>query len=95
MWKETAVSRLTEGGGKMKVRDTVFSRWCLVWFSKEGEHHFMFDNCKPLLFQTRKEARNYANEVYGYIRQREDLKRAPHFWRIPIAMKTNIRISSL
>jgi len=57
-------------------------RWGLLWRSLDSEH-VMWHDLKPLLFQTRSEARAWSSERYGYIRTRQDLRRAPHGWRVP------------
>ena len=38
---------------------------------------------RTLLFETRKEARTYAKERYGYLRKRLDLRAEPYGWRMP------------
>ena len=72
--------------------DTVI-RWGALWRDKESEH-FLFENRIPMLFRTRREARAYIDERYGYIRQRKDLRQAPHFWRIPIALMVRVEIAA-
>jgi hypothetical protein len=37
----------------------------------------------PLLFHTRREARAFIEEKFGYIRERPDLRSEPHGWRVP------------
>jgi len=39
--------------------------------------------CRTRLFYTREEARRFNNERYGYIRNRPDLQREPHGWKLP------------
>lgn len=45
-----------------------------------------------LLFETRREARDYVRDRYGYIRNRPDLRRPPHNWRMPAPVKVAIEI---
>ena len=50
----------------------------------------MHQDCLPALFRTRREAREYINEKYGYIRTRKDLRAEPHFWRMPRAVRVSV-----
>lgn len=73
--------------------------WCpkqaLARNKPGATHHFeylIWENCKPLVFQTRQEAREYANKRYGDSKTRKDLREFPHFWRVPRPVKiTGIR----
>ena len=72
-------------------------RWALLW--REGpracpvlQEYFLFDVGRPLLFDTRREAREWATGNYGYIRSRPDLRAAPHFWRMPQAVRVTVTI---
>jgi hypothetical protein len=65
-------------------------RWALRWIGNET--HIMWHDCKPLLFQTRREARDYAVSEYGYIREREDLREPPHNWRMPRPVRVDVVI---
>jgi hypothetical protein len=60
-------------------------RWGVKWHIG-----VMWDNCFPLLFLTRKDARAYIEKVYGYIKTRDDLRGPPHNWRLPKAIKLNV-----
>lgn len=79
------------------MQETV-TRWGLLWHSKnylDGERkHIMFENCQPLLFKTRREARAYADKRYGYIRGAADLKAEPHGWRFPRAIRVEVSLSA-
>lgn len=61
--------------------------WIIRWHSVNqldgARRHVMFEDCKPLLFHTRREARAYRDQRYGYIRHRPDLRAEPHGWRLP------------
>ena len=48
----------------------------------------------PALFSTRREAREWTNEIYGYIRSRQDLRSEPHGWRVPKAVKIDVVVAS-
>ena len=53
-------------------------RWGLLWYSKtrlDGlQEHLMFENRELLIFRRRSDARAYANQKYGYIKTRKDLR---------------------
>lgn len=65
--------------------------WALQWRSKNhlnGERrHIINENCLPKLFLTRREAREWRDKQYGYIRNRKDLRAEPHGWRLPVPIK--------
>lgn len=66
--------------------------WALEWHSKNagGERrHIMFHNGLPYLFRTRREALEYREKHFGYIR-REDLRKEPHGWRLPKSVRVGI-----
>lgn len=42
------------------------------------------------LFDTRREARAWITKEFGYIKEREDLKREPHGWKMPVAVRVKI-----
>ena len=70
-------------------------RWGLRWRSKnrlDGEWtHLIFGGDRmPALFRTRAEARTYAEEVFGYIKQRPDLRKEPHGWTFPQPIRVSI-----
>ena len=48
----------------------------------------------PALFRTRREAREFIEKVYGYIRTRPDLKAEPHGWKMPITVRLQIRVTT-
>lgn len=43
------------------------------------------------LFNTRKECREWIEKDYGYIRTRKDLRAEPHCWRVPCAVRVEVR----
>jgi hypothetical protein len=47
------------------------------------------------LFSTRREARKYNNERFGYIRTRPDLKAEPHGWLMPVVVKVKVTIEEI
>lgn len=46
----------------------------------------------PLLFRTRKEARYFIEQYYGYERDRRDLKEEPHGWKMPRAVHVKVTL---
>jgi hypothetical protein len=71
--------------------------WAAQWHSRtrmDGElKHFLYEDGIPVLFKTRREAREYINQRYGYIRDRIDLRQEPHGWRIPTALKVTLELT--
>ena len=51
-----------------------------AWHSKDDDH-----NCDPLLFKTRREAREYNNREYGYLKKRADVR--DYGWKVPKVVK--------
>ena len=45
-----------------------------------------------LTFKTRAECRLYIEGRYGYIKYRRDLRRDPHYWRMPKAVKVRLEL---
>lgn len=66
-------------------------RWGLLWRSRNRldglSEHLIFKDCLPVLFVTRREAREYADTQYGYIRLRDDLRNEPHGWMMPSVVR--------
>lgn len=44
------------------------------------------------VFKTRREANEYIQQQYAYIRTRKDLRSEPHGWRMPRAVKVVVEI---
>lgn len=70
------------------------NHWGVEWHSKDrldgDRRYIMWDNCLPLMFPTRQLARDYIVRRYGYIRHRLDLRREPHGWRVPQAVRIKV-----
>ena len=47
------------------------------------------------VFATRQQARNYAREQYGYIKDRPDLLGPPHNWRVPRVVKVEVTVEQI
>jgi hypothetical protein len=71
--------------------------WGVMWRYKnklDGKMEYLVYNAgRPVLFSTRKEAREYIDEKYGYIRQRPDLKSEPHGWKMPIPVPVDVVVT--
>ena len=72
--------------------------WAGQWFSnniRDGvTKHILYANCLPVLFRTRRECREYINERYGYIKDREDLRSEPYGWRLPRPVKVILALKN-
>ena len=82
-----------------RLKEKSLVRWAIKWHSKNKldgiTEHFIFAKCVPKFFLRRKIARRYANEKYGYIKTRKDLREEPHGWRFPRAVKVRITIEEI
>lgn len=63
------------------------SAWAAMWHSRNRldgvTEHLVYTHGVIALFATRKQAREFIDREYGYIRARPDLRAEPHGWRIP------------
>ncbi len=70
--------------------------WGIEWHSKNkldgNQRVIMWEDCKPLMFPTRQLARDYIVRKFGYIRHRADLRREPHGWRVPQAVRIKLTV---
>jgi hypothetical protein len=48
------------------------------------------ENFVPVIFPTRREAREWIKAKYGYIAERPDLRAEPHGWRVPTAVRVDV-----
>lgn len=67
-------------------------RWAVKWhdfFHYDGLFGSEFGS-RPLLFPTKAKAKAYIDDKWGYIRDRPDLRRPPHNWRMPKAVKVEV-----
>lgn len=69
-------------------------RWAVMWRSVnllDGIiRHWIWDAGRPVLFRSRRDAREWIEERYGYIRQRPDLRAEPHGWKMPEPVKVEV-----
>lgn len=76
----------------------IIYRWGLLWWSKNKpdiQNHLIFKKSEPVTFRTRKEAREFANQEYGYIKTRKEARAQPFGWRFPKAVRISITIDTL
>jgi hypothetical protein len=79
----------------------VIHAWAILWRSEnklEGyREHLAGDPVhasRTLLFRTRTAALIYNEQRYGYIRNRPDLRREPHGWKMPKVVRVEIDIKT-
>jgi hypothetical protein len=69
-------------------------RWGVLWRSRntlDGKReHLVGHMGMPALFRTRREARAYIANSYAYIADRPDLRKEPHGWQTPVAVRVAI-----
>ena len=69
--------------------------WGVLWRSKNKLDGYrevlLWEHPKRLaLFDTRREARDWIEKKFGYIKTRDDLRREPHGWKMPVAVRVKI-----
>ncbi len=69
-------------------------RWALLWRSHnrlDGHRaNIINEDCLPVLFRTRREARAYAERKFGYIKTSKDLRQEPHGWKFPRPVRVRV-----
>jgi hypothetical protein len=87
-------------GGRMRHRATI-QRWGALWHSVnklDGHSRYFIRRASDneiALFRTRNAAREWIKLNYGYILQRPDLRREPHGWKYPKAVKVKITLAEV
>ena len=74
------------------------TKWAVWWWSHpptgvEGNWVWRRDcagGARPALFHTRRYAQKWIRDNYGYIAHRNDLRSAPHYWRVPKAIRVDV-----
>jgi len=73
-------------------------RWGVLWRQSNAldgkREHLCFENLLPVLFVTRAKARAWADDRFGYIRTRPDLKAEPYGWKMPIPVRVSVSVSA-
>lgn len=70
-------------------------RWTvLTCFSKASGRpsYIQWEHCKPLLFETRRACAAFIRLRWGYMATRRDLRRAPHYWRMPQPIRVRVEL---
>lgn len=87
--ESSAADQRTEGS-----HQRICSAWAALWQSENKlngkKRYIIHRDLLPALFKTRKQARDYIEKRYGYIRSRPDLQSEPHGWRMPKAIRVTI-----
>ena len=68
--------------------------WGVEWRSKnqlDGVTRRLQWDHDLRLFRTRRECRAFIEKEWGYIKQRQDLRIEPHGWRLPLAVRVEVR----
>jgi len=52
----------------------------------------MWNGVYPLLYRTRAECRTAIEIMFGYFRERPDLRAEPHGWKMPRPVKVKVRL---
>ncbi len=72
--------------------------WSPKWLScnqLDGQREYLiWDKLMPVLFRSRRECREWIERKYGYIRERDDLRKEPHGWRLPRPVRVELIESS-
>ncbi len=88
-----------DGKWVVTLKVPVVKRWGVLWRQVNGLNgtysQVMWDRGIPLLFHTRQEARAWARTNYGYVAKRPDLRRYPHGWRMPQAVRVGVTVAPL
>lgn len=70
--------------------------WAALWrYRNKADgptEHLICRGCLPKLFRTRARARAWIQEQYGYMKHRHDLRRGPHGWRLPKAVRVTVKV---
>lgn len=69
--------------------------WAAKW-SQNNEldghrENLIWHKLMPALFRSRQACRDFIEQEFGYIRNRPDLRAEPHCWRMPRAVKVDIK----
>ena len=80
---------------EIEVSVPAITRWGLMWRSEDRldgkDRHLICEHCLPKLFRTRSEARAFADQHYGYIKTRHDLRKA-YGWRMPVPVRVKVEL---
>ena len=75
---------------------SAWGAWGALWYSRNKldgvAEHLLGVGGVPILFRSRLGARGWIEDHYGYVRTRADLRREPHGWRLPRAVRVEVRV---
>lgn len=81
---------------KRSLKPRPIRRWGVLWRScnrLDGERaHIVCEDCQPALFRTRREARAFIKDRYGFIKTRPDLQQEPHGWKMPVPVRLKVMV---
>lgn len=70
--------------------------WGVLWRSRNKRdgvtEHIIFDNCIPLMYRTRQQARDTIKQRWGHLLDRGDLRAEPHGWRMPVPVRILVTV---
>lgn len=76
------------------LRAVTGSAWAGLWYSRNKldgvTRHLLYFNGVIALFSTRRKAKEFIEQKYGYIRTRKDLRNEPHGWRLPQPIRVSV-----
>ena len=71
--------------------------WGALWRERDSQgrvaEYLLRENTLPVLFRTRREAREWIDTHYGYITRRPDLRAEPFRWRMPCPVRVTVNIA--
>ena len=75
--------------------DDDLTAWAIEWRSENRldgrQRGLTWPQGRGILYDTRRDCREAIKKHYGYIRQRPDLRAEPHGWRMPVAVRVEVR----
>jgi hypothetical protein len=74
-------------------------RWAVQWRAQsrldgKRERFFVWNGTLPHLFMTRRACRDFIKAQWGYIAEREDLRREPHGWKMPRPVRVRVALEA-
>lgn len=84
----------------MAVKPYKQPAWALLWRSENRldgvtRHLIIGPPYEIMLFRTRREARDYNANRFGYIKDRPDLQGEPHGWEMPQVVRVVVTIEQI
>lgn len=69
--------------------------WAALWRSRcrlDGKVEYIINrDLVPAIFRTRKQAAEFVEREYGFIKDRKDLRDEPHGWKYPKLIKVVVK----